>query len=310
MIINYYYNRLHETKGALSVVSSAGAVGHNKTGYVDVGVQREALWTLRYGVLLQSPDHVSRAVRAFEYGFEHQNPIGYFENTLGIDPAVAVGGDAFFMAAFYTACCMLKDDPAHTAEFARLATLKGGAADAMKWLDANKATLYQQDARTPNRLLFDAIAFYLSSKFTGYDKHRILGETFITAALAAQITDGGTLDGSFTEKGGYDSSYQGVSLCNIADLYPYCGDEALRSKLVAAMGKGVDWLASRIYDNGAVNVEGNSRTGLGQEVQSGKLKEPNLAEIARALIDCGGILDDRAIIVTGEKVVKNALNLQ
>ena len=302
MIINDYERELLSVKGALSVISSSGAIGYNKPGYIDIAIQREALWVLRYGMLIQSKDHVSRAVRAFEYGFNRQNPAGYFINTIGISPEIAVGGDAFFMSAYCIAYFMLKNEPAYTEEFARLEILKPKLILAMTWLDRNKATLLQQDDQTPNRLLFDATAFYLSSQITNHEDHKKLGEMFIAEALRAQVAEG-----YFIEKGGWDSSYQAVSMLNLCELYYDCNDESLKQVIIHSLGLAADWLISRIDENGVVSAVGNSRTGLGQEVHSGKEKEINLAEVAESLFGCGNILGDKLLTKVAEKVVQSAL---
>ncbi|MCX5758266.1 MAG: hypothetical protein NTU83_07115, partial [Candidatus Hydrogenedentes bacterium] len=106
-------------------------------------------------------------------------------------------------------------------------------------------------------------------------------------------------DGVFIERGGRDSSYNAVSLLMGQVLLLYLPNPDLD----AAMVKTMAWERARIKETGEVDVEGNTRTGVGRESGiSGHPKEVNYPEVAQALCYFGMIHDDPSAIKLAEKV--------
>jgi hypothetical protein len=106
-------------------------------------------------------------------------------------------------------------------------------------------------------------------------------------------------DGVFIERGGRDSSYNAVSLLMGQVLSLYLPNP----ELDAAMVKTMAWERTRIKETGEVDVEGNTRTGVGLEAGfSGQPKKVNYSEVAQALCYFGVLHDDPGAIALAEKV--------
>ena len=84
----------------------------------------------------------------------------------------------------------------------------------------------------------------------------------------------------FLEKGGHDSSYQAVAALKLQVWLLHFPDE----KLAAAADKAVRWEIGRVLADGRVEVAGNTRTGLGQELWQGRAKDVNLSEVTLCLL--------------------------
>jgi hypothetical protein len=296
-----YFSLLHAKKAPPNLVAENGAVGRNKRTFSDVATQRDALWLLRNSMIQNNQNHVSKAVQAFEYAFQHQTKAGNFKNGQGYDAVTAIGADAFFLYSYAHAYLLLKNDARFGPQFQRMKKLEPQLHSAVRWLDKNKAELHRQDGKTPNRLLFDAMAFYFASSITGATQYRASGREFLNQALASQKHDG-----SFTEKGGYDTSYQAVCMLNLSLLFIYLEDERLRNEIKGALDRASTWLAGKIASNGKVSAAGNTRTGLGQEIQSGKSKDINYPEVALSLYYSSVILNRPALATMADKVVTYA----
>jgi len=80
-------------------------------------------------------------------------------------------------------------------------------------------------------------------------------------------------DGVNPEKGGPDTSYQGVGLYYACRYYQVVAGEILRAEMKPMFDKGFGWLLTRIKPDGTVDDTGNTRTGPGGELgRNGKPK--------------------------------------
>ncbi len=183
-----------------------------------------------------------------------------------------------------------------------LDALRPQLARALAWLGQNTAELNRQDRLATNRLFFDALAFSLNGRILGDAQLRATGDTFTRAGLANQRPDG-----TFNEHKGADTSYQAVSILNVAGLLVYAEDHTLRARLADALRRGVAWERERIGADGEVAVEGNSRTGLGQEQFLGKPKDVNYAEVGLAMLYASVLENDPSLLPLGEAVVRHML---
>ena len=265
---NHYFKTMHRFRGAQKMLNSDGAIGRNYKKFSDVAAQRDALWLIRNGLIHSDKNLINSGVKAFDYAFKYQTKAGNFRNGRGVSARTSVGVDAFFLYSYGYAYLLLEQYPRYVESFERLKKYRGQAKSAMEWLAKNTDELYRQDNHAPNRLLFNAMAFMFNSKLTDLPKLNRIGHGFIQRALRSQ-----TEEGIFIEKGGYDTSYQAVSILNLCLLFFYVDDQKLREDMRLALQKGSFWLKGKINDNGKVSVAGNTRTGLGQE----KLGSPPLS---------------------------------
>jgi hypothetical protein len=149
---------------------------------------------------------------------------------------------------------------------------------AMTWLSGNSASLMASDTIAPNRLLFDAIAYYLGGLILNNPDLQTTGRSFVAKAIAQQASDG-----SFVEYGGYDSSYQCTSMLNLAVLYIYAQDDSMAQAIRTSLQAALTWETTRIGSDGTVSIVGNTRT-AGQEIgPSGQPKGVNYPEVALSL---------------------------
>jgi len=294
------YRLLHDFRGHNDLIDVNGAAGRNTSGFSDVAAQRDALWVLRRGIIYQDEVMIDRAVKAMEYGFDHQNAQGYFENALGASPLLAVEADAFFMQAYARMYLLLQNSVQFSGYTARLDALRPQSANAMLWLKQNTAELYRQERDAPNRLVFTGIAFLLNGQLLNEPNLIDIGYQFIDEALDMQHPDG-----YFLEKGGYDSSYQAVSLLNLMIVRYYTENEPMRVKLYDAVALGMAWEKTRIEADGNILVEGNTRTGLGQEEFLGSIKGVNYPEVALSVYYWSRLTGSEGDVILAETIVNN-----
>ncbi len=111
-----------------------------------------------------------------------------------------------------------------------------------------------------------------------------------------------TQEGVLPEKGGYDSSYQAVSLQFIEFYYLYLANDKEKKSLFQTLEKGWKWELTRIEDSGEIKVTGNTRTGLEQEKWHGKFKGVNYPEVALSLIYWSYISDNKELRELAKKI--------
>jgi hypothetical protein len=149
---------------------------------------------------------------------------------------------------------------------------------AARWLAQEKyrKRLKVEDAETPNRLLFDGLAYGLSGLLADDKELQSLGREFVDLAMQRYRES----DGVFSEKGGHDSSYQAVAALKLQVWITYFPDKMLE----AAAKKAIAWEIGRVNPDGEVDVTGNTRTGLKQEKWMGNFKNVNLSEVTLCLL--------------------------
>jgi hypothetical protein len=279
-------------------VSIDGGVGRNIRGFVDVAAQRDIIWLVLRGLATHDADDIDAALRALAYAFKYQAPAGNFFNNHGVSAVRAVGADAFFLQAFGRIYLLLADSRFRDCALPALDQLRAPLGRAMRWLANNTDELNRQDARATNRLFFDAVAFELNGMILQDQSLRQIGRTFARSGLANQRADG-----TFDEHGGADSSYQAVSILNIAGLLAHEDDPEWRARLKSAFSRATAWERTRIQPNGEIVVRGNSRTGLGQEEFMGRKKDVNYPEVALALLYASIVEGVPSLLAQGEAVI-------
>jgi hypothetical protein len=175
----------------------------------------------------------------------------------------------------------------------RITALMPKIRKAYAYMSEGAKILEQKDSKATNRLLITAKAFGLGGVLLNDDNLKNLGKHFVDISLEKQ-----NADGVFLENGGADTSYHAVSLLML-QIYAVYQPTA---QIETAIKKGMAWELARIKPTGEVEVDGNSRTGLGQEVYFGKAKKVNTTEVTLALFYYGSRFDEKEVLKTGEKV--------
>jgi hypothetical protein len=297
------YRLLHQIRGKNRLISANGAAARNIKKFSDVAAQRDALWVLRRGLMLNDKSLIEDSLRAIDYAFNKQNQKGYFENGRGVSARKAVEVDAFFLQAYAHMYFLLKNNQQFSNYAAQMERYIPNVKKAMAWLRNNTDELYRQEETAANRLVFTGLAFLLNGKILN-DGHLInIGHDFISRALTKQDSSG-----AFYEHGGFDSSYQAVSLLNLMVAHYYVADQALKNKIDAAIRLGMKREKSSIKPDGKIMVEGNTRTGLGQEKFLGHVKDVNYPEVALTLYYWGVISSSINDIKLAENISGTILN--
>jgi hypothetical protein len=287
------------------MVAADGAVGRNRDAFSDVAAQRDVIWLVMRGLAENDASAIDASIRALEYAFQYQTEAGNFRNGRGVSAKKAVGVDAFFVQGFARIQLLIRMSPFAEQFASRFDAMNPGLARSLKWLQANKVELYRQDRNATNRLFFDALALSLGGYIVDDGDAIKLGYEFAEAGLANQRDNG-----TFNEHGGFDSSYQAVSLLNIGGLLAYIQDPDGKARLQDAFARGYMWERGRIGPTGEVLVEGNARTGLGQEEFLGKPKDVNYGEVALAFFYAAHVLQDPDAQHIGERIVRYVLSKQ
>lgn len=279
-------------RAPLDMVATNGAVGVNRSSFKHVAAQRDVLWLALRGLAESNSQAIDDVLRGLEYGFERQTSNGNFANGMGASDLTAVGADAFFLQSYGRARLLIGASPYALQTATRFGEMDRHVPRALSWLLASEEELFRQDRNTTNRLFFDALALGLCGKIVDDTTAIAKADEFVQHGISAQRADG-----TFNEHGGYDSSYQAVSLINIA-VWLLNPPANLSEQLTAALRSGAAWQMSRIKSNGEVMTEGNARTGVGLEGD----KDVNYFEVALSCIYLAEALGDESFMDTGERV--------
>lgn len=217
---------------------------------------------------------ISLGLKAIQYSFEKMRDDGSFENS-------PIGGAPKFLLAFAKSYYEIEKSAYKEKYLNELNSYLPKLKKATYYIF--NSPQWKREKTTILDCSNQAIAMGLTFNLLGI----ILKEQKITEEgnkLFYQGLNQQTKEGIFPEKGGYDSSYQAVSLQFIEFYYLYAADNKEKETLLSILEKGWAWELKRIEDSGRIKVEGNTRTGLQQEMWHGKFKDVNYAKVALTLI--------------------------
>lgn len=259
-----------------------GALGRNREAYFHVRFQLDIGFLASYAVQYESEEALNKFIKAVEYSYNYQKPAGDFELVIPenlADQGQPAEGDlssgiAFFTATLGHSLMQLEQStwfqnrtPDLLSE--RLALLRPKIEKGLLYLLSQKEILKIYDQNAPNRLLFDALAYYSLGTYLNNEEAKSVGIDFIELALAKQDELGYLIEGD-----GFDSSYNGVSLrLGIILLGIVDPTDAIYTKLQQAIICCASWQASRILPTGEINTEGNTRVYPGGEDFLGEEKQ-------------------------------------
>jgi hypothetical protein len=252
----------------VSGVASDGSVGVNTswqqaksdTWYIEQ--QRYGGDLVQAGVCLNDDLLINQGLKILDWGFEHQDADGSFHGT-----GDAFDGTSMFAEAAARALLLLKKFD--RVRFARaiqtdLPKLKA----ALRWLqrpdvmDSGK----KQDAPYTHRRFILAAAFAETEALKREPRLYFLAAEFAQDGLHQQ-----TPNGVYPEKGGYDASYQAVSLAMLERYYVLCEDPLIAQRVASGLKDGLNWLATKIGSSGTVDLSGSTMVGV-ESGRTGKKK--------------------------------------
>ena len=292
--------------GRLSVLTaggkpdSAGLVGLNRGGWIEVALQRGAMWYLINAVVAGDRSEEDRAWSAVDVAFAHQEKDGGFDArptperpTEQSSQTFRVQNAFFFVQELAHAILVIEESPEGARFQGRIARIQDGLRRAAQFIDAGYDTIIQNSSRGPNRLFIAAKALGMSGRILNDPKLIATAHRLVREALSHRDQDG-----VFIEYGGRDSSYNLVSVLfgeQLTMQLPF-------PELDSAFDGAVKWELSRILPSGEVLVAGNSRTGVGKENYMGHPKGVNNVEVVLALTYYGTIHKDAASLAAADRV--------
>jgi hypothetical protein len=259
-----------------------GALGRNKDGYFHVRFQTDMGFLASSAIYFQNNQSLDYFIRAVEYSFARQKKAGDFELVVppNLQPLGApsnadlASGISFFTASLGSSLILLEQSPWFINRpkdplTQRLDDLKNEFQLTLLYLKTQKEILKSYDTDAPNRLLFDALAFYSMGMYLSDSEAKTIGIEFIDLALARQDPKG-----FFAEGSGFDSSYNGVSLrLGFVLLGIIPSQEPISAQLRKSLNCGIQWQASRVLSTGEISLEGNTRVFVGGEAFLGEEKK-------------------------------------
>ena len=209
--------------------------------------------------------------------------------------AIRVENAYFFLQELGRAILVVQASPLEPYFHKRIAGLMPQLRQACDFIQKGYPTIIVKVGHTANRLLIAAKAFGLCGIVLDDEQLKASSSRLVKAALARRDKDG-----VFTERGGRDSSYNAVAILMGQHLSLYLPN----AELDAAMKLAMDWQLTRIKPTGEIEVEGNTRTGVGKELspESGRPKDVNYNEVAQCLWYYGAIHNEPKIIDLALKV--------
>lgn len=258
--------------GAVSI-NADWEMDHAKPWFVEL--QREGIRWVQCGLANDDKDSIAWGLKQLQWGFQQMKPEGSFDCQ---DP---FHSSSFLIESTAHAILLIEASP-RAAEFRdQLEAMKAPLLTCAKWMisPANDKAAEKQRIYTHRRFLLGCGLMECAM---------ITHDSSIREKAVSFIDDGVLLqrdDGAFPEKGGHDSSYHSVGLIYLQRLILITPPEVRKSSWELAAARGTGWLKGRIDESGVVSVEGNTRTGSGQEKgRTGTLKNVNLPEVATTLL--------------------------
>lgn len=313
LILQIGQNKLSQ---AVEQPSSIGALGRNKDGYFHVRFQVNMTSLSDFAVVTERYDALQHLLNTIKYSFDRQLTDGSFEfsppdelvNSPSHSPLVTgdlESGTAFYVSSLGLSLLSLQNSDWFVSSQEtqlikeEIELLKPSFEKTLDYLLSKKEILKQYDANAPNRLLFDALAYYSLGKYLSRNDAQNVAFEFIGLALDLVDFD----QGYFIEGGGWDSSYNGVAIKLAMELLSLIEDSVQKEKLSKAIIPATTWQISKIKESGEVSTEGNTRVYEGGESFLGKEKGVDYVKIVRALYYFGNLTDSPDIVGLGDKVL-------
>lgn len=272
-------NSIIQSLAAANAPDINGAMSNNKSGYFSVRFQMAISNLADYAIDSENPEAFEATIKAIEYSFQYQLANGDFQIIVPANSPSPTGVDiastnAFFLSSLGVSLLALQESPFYNNPLNvnyknRIELLRPKIATSLNWLISNQTLLQNYDTNTPNRLFFDAIAFYSVGKWLNNITGKTIGLNFAQLAMLKK-----SAQGYFLEDGGWDSSYQGVSLINGFKLLSILdANEVIKQPLWDCISCATNWQVSRILSTGEISTKGNTRVFPGGEQFSGVEKK-------------------------------------
>ena len=250
-----------------------GAMSRNINAYFSVRFQMGISNLADYAIDIQNTIALEKVIKSIEYSFQYQLANGDFQvvippNTNYPTPTEGdlASGNAFFLSSLGPALLALEESTYYNSTFNvsfknRIEVLRPKIQSALNYLTTKNTVLQVYDKDAPNRLFFDGLAFYSLGKWLNDTNGKVIGLNFAQLGISKKSPKG-----YFLEKGGWDSSYEGVGLSVGFKLLSILNtNETIKQPLWDCLSCGTNWLKSRILPSGEISTQGNTRVFPGGE---------------------------------------------
>lgn len=295
---------------SVDVPNTEGAMGRNKNGYFHVRFQMGILGLSDYAVTYQDIQALEYAIKAIEYSFVQQLPDGNFKLVVPSNlsnqipnEADLASGVSFFLSSVGLALNNFEQSNWYNSATmvsykSRIEILRPKIALAANWLVTQKNILEIADQNAPNRLFFNALAFYSLGTWLNDENLISVGVSFANLGIGKK-----QVEGYFLEGNGWDSSYQGVAInvgFNLYSILP--NDLSLKNKLWDCLSCAADWQKSRVLESGEISTKGNVRVYPGGESFLGQEKQVDWIKSMLGLFAMGYYSNQSTFIITANKI--------
>jgi hypothetical protein len=236
--------------------------------------QRSGVDAICAGIAQQDTAAIERGLKILRWGFEQQRPDGSF------NCPDAFHSTSFFVEAAAHACLVLRGSSFAERYADEITWMKPRVTKAALWMAEPAVEIPGRKHNQPytHRRYLVAAAFGEAGVLSG--------NQFLIDNSKDYIREGISLEdrsGFNPEKGGYDCSYHAVGLVFAERYYDIVADAEMKEKLFRMLQKATAWLRSRVLPDGTIDATGNTRTGMGQEMnRQGEVKKVSYSQIYRA----------------------------
>lgn len=266
------------SRSGASGVNEEWEKDHSKPWFIEQ--QSNGIHYITYGLALKNTDSIRWGLKILNWGFSVMQPDGEFQCKDNYHST------SFFVDAVSHAILLLEAS-ALNAEFSEATqAMKAKLKISAGWMI--RPDIHEKAWGTKGSERGYGHRFFLDGSAIGSAGVALSDKTMLEHA-AQLVSEGITAqraDGVNTEKGGHDSHYQAYGL---AYAWRYCtivADTGMRAKMKPMLDTANAWLLTRIGEDGTVLVEGNTRTGLGQEQgRSGKPKGVEYRFVISSLLE-------------------------
>lgn len=218
--------------------------------------QRPAAEVIAGGVALggrEGVELIATGLRALEFGFRADGA-AFSPQSRGDDPLLS---KLFFLEAAARSLLQIQETSLPSELKRRADALHQPLRAAMSWLaTTSELRRIETSARNVNQLFVAASALQYAAVLLREPALASRAEDLARAGLGRQLPDG-----TFPERGGFDSNYQTVSLAFLALYVDQLQPSAWRSEAVAAMRYGLNRFWPAVDPaTGLVDTTGNTRT--------------------------------------------------
>jgi hypothetical protein len=270
-----------------------------RKGGIAVEYQRHAVDAILAGLVAHDPRLIDDGLRALEWGFAQAGTDGSFPTERGGTDRKqnALHPKAVFLAAAAHSILLIRRSDADARFKVRAEALVPRLLKSARWMMASDdlAKFFRRAGNT-NQLFSAALALHEAS---------LLGRDAALAAAAREkmvfILARQTPDGTFPEKGGFDASYQSLSLEFLARYALSLAASRERETALAALRRGVARLVRIIRTDGTIDTRSNTRTEpCGPPVRGNRAKGRDIDILPRRLHLFAYVLDEPRLGTTAE----------